>query len=424
MPRPFGARTRRLALVTLAAALVVAACNEDLTGGAACPAVCPPQNIQVNDTVFDAVTLDSTVSGYPLLGTESRILLASRGDTLDVRGVIRFDTLDTVFTHGGIDSTIYRISKAYVLLRIDTLKTTYKPPVRIDLYDVDTAAADTDLAAIRTLFRADRLIGGALFDSVKIKDSIQVPVDTVVMLAKIKARGHLRVGFQATAPNGAQIAMGATDGGLSALLKYNASSDTVVRDRIVAPTSSSPANDPILKSDLSDYQVPFLVPPTDTSGPVLTVGGIFGHRAYLAFNVPSRIVDSSTVIRATLLLTQKPLRNFSDTSKFTLFPHLVTAGKEVVDVARAAVLISAAGGGFDSLRVAPSDSGLVEVEMVTALRTWALASSANAQRALVLRSAVEGISGLEAQYFSTEAPSELRPRLRISYATRTQFGIP
>jgi hypothetical protein len=423
-PRPFSRRSRRWALAALGAALVAAACNEDLTGGSACPDVCPPQNIQVTDTVLDAVALDTTLAGFPLLGTEPKMLLASRGDTLDVRAVIRFDTLDTIFTRGGVDSSIYALQRAYLLLRIDTLNTHYEPPVRIDLYDVDTTAADTALDAVRALFRQDRLIGGATFDSGQVKDSMRVPLDTAVVLARVKAKKRLRIGFHATSPNGVQIALGSLDGGLGTLLKYAASPDTNVRERIVAPTSATPAEDVLLKRDLVDYQLPFVVPPTDVSAPVMTVGGILGRRAYIAFNVPERIIDSSTVIRATLLLTQRPVRTLPDTGRFNVFPHLVTAGTEVVDLRRAALLISGQGAGFDSLRVAPGDSGAVQVEMVTALRNWARPQMENAHRALVLRSAVEGFSPFEAQYYSVEASAELRPRLRISYSLRTNFGIP
>jgi hypothetical protein len=278
---------------------------------------------------------------------------------------------------------------------------------------------------VRALFRPDRLIGGASFDSGQVKDSMQVPLDTAFVLARIKTKGKVRVGLRATSPNAVQIALGSLGGNPGAtLLKYAASPDTAVRERSVAPTSATPADDPLLKSDLADYQLPFAVPPTDLSGPVLTVGGILGRRAYLAFNVPSRIIDSSTVIRATLLLTQRPVRTLPDTGGFTLFPHLVTAGNEVVDLERAALLISAPGGGFDSVRVVPADTGEVELEVVTALRSWGLATSENSHRALVLRSAVEGFSPFEAQYYSLEAPAALRPRLRISYSIRTDFGIP
>ena len=45
-------------------------------------------------------------------------------------------------------------------------------------------------------------------------------------------------------------------------------------------------------------------------------------------------------------------------------------------------------------------------------------------RALVLRSAFEGAEIGEIRFFSREAPAALRPRLRLSYIPRTEFGLP
>jgi hypothetical protein len=71
----------------------IVACSEELNGNAGCPALCPEQNLVSIDTVLDAfVTVDTTVTGYPVIGTEAFLLVATRGDTLDARAVMRFDT--------------------------------------------------------------------------------------------------------------------------------------------------------------------------------------------------------------------------------------------------------------------------------------------------------------------------------------------
>ena len=56
-----------LALSLFTASTVVAACTENLEGGAACPALCPEQSEQFRDTTIDAVALDSSVGGFPAL---------------------------------------------------------------------------------------------------------------------------------------------------------------------------------------------------------------------------------------------------------------------------------------------------------------------------------------------------------------------
>jgi hypothetical protein len=77
-----------------AAAVTLGACNEHLDAGSACPSLCPGLSVPIKDTVLTPVLdFDTTLVGYPSIGTEEGIPLASRGDTLDVRGVIRFDSL-------------------------------------------------------------------------------------------------------------------------------------------------------------------------------------------------------------------------------------------------------------------------------------------------------------------------------------------
>ena len=91
------ARTPVAVLMAIAIAVGVAACTEDFKGGDACPSLCPSKPLAFRDTIIDAVTIDSTLPGFPELGLSSALLLATRGDTLVTRGVIRFDVLPTSY---------------------------------------------------------------------------------------------------------------------------------------------------------------------------------------------------------------------------------------------------------------------------------------------------------------------------------------
>lgn len=418
----FGARAL---LLCVALGSGIAACGEDLDNGAACPALCPGQNVSVLDTTFDAVSLDSTVLGIPSLGAELTLYLASRGDTLDARAVIRFDSLTRRFTKGTADSAITAIDSAYIMLQVNATGTKVKAPVRIDVYDVDTTAADTSVAAVKTLFRSDRLIGGTTLDTNQVKDSIKVYLLNAPLLAKITGGKGLRVGLRATSAAAVELNVGSLDGGQVSVLRYDpAPADTAIKAVTVIPLSSTPVGQPQLQTDLTDYSVIFAAPPPPGVG-LLSLGGLPSRRAYLRFDVPSRILDSSTVLRATLILRQSPVRAIDPRDSVLIVPHLVVAGEEVTDVARSAVLLSVFA--LDSVRAAPGDSGIKEIEVAAALRQWSLAATTSfkQQRAIVLRSSRESVSPFEAQFFSVEAAiPELRPRLRVSYALRTSFGIP
>src|SRR2546423_4693329 len=85
-----------------AAVLSIAACSEKLEGGGigSCPLLCPQQAATLKDTTIDAVTFDTTVTGLPSIGAERFLMLASHGDTLETRAIVRFDTLPQTFTSG------------------------------------------------------------------------------------------------------------------------------------------------------------------------------------------------------------------------------------------------------------------------------------------------------------------------------------
>src|ERR671920_558531 len=106
---------------------------------------CPQPEIHLRDTIIDAVVVDTAIAGFPAIGEESVLLLTSRGDTLDTRPIVRFDTLPQSYRKPGAstDSTITFIDSATVTFIIDTSASTQFPgkptaPLTVELYDVDT----------------------------------------------------------------------------------------------------------------------------------------------------------------------------------------------------------------------------------------------------------------------------------------------
>jgi len=421
--RDAGARLRTLLLaVTLGAA--ASACGEDLESGAACPVLCPGQNLTVFDTTFEAVSLDTTIQGIPGFGTEGSLYLAARGDTLDLRGVVRFDTLPSTFLKGLGDSVITRLDSAYVLFVVNAEATKVKGSVRFDAFDVDTAESDSVAAVVRSLFRADRRIGSVTLDSAQVKDSIRIPISNVALLRKIAAKARLRVGVQVSSASGAEVDLGSLEGGAGALLRFDpAPEDSAVLPLTVTPKSGTPPGDAVVAGDYLDYTLVFKAPAVP-NGSLLGVGGIPNRRTYLRFSLPSRILDSSTVLRASLILTQQPNRSINVRDTLALVPELSLASEEVTDITRSTFLL--AGFAFDTLRVAPGDSGTRVLEVATAVRQWAsqAGSTIKQQQAIVLRSTREGTSPFEVLLSSREAPAALRPRLRVNYSLRSSFGIP
>jgi len=420
-------------VVALATAGVLAACSEDFeSAGAACPALCPEQTVVVFDTTFNPVELDTTVTGFPTHGTETELLLARRGDTVDTRPVIRFDSLPIYFNRGATsgDTIIQFVDSAYVKLRINRAASVYKQPVTFEVFDVDTttgdslfARNDTSTAIERTLFRNDRRIGQITFDTAQITDSIRIPLNSQALLDRIVNQKRLRLGFKATSAGPVQIRIVAYEGGDPAVLRFLPSADTVFNELTVFPRSVVPQSQVTLAADLTDYVHVISFPPVPDAS-FLTVGGIPGRRTLIRFNIPARIMDSSNVLRATLILTQRPVPSVDDTVKLSIYPLIVTAGNNITDAGRSAFLTNAPGAGFDSVLFAPRDSGLREIEMVNALRAWSLPISKTSQRGIVLRAGPESLDPRFVTFYSSRAAANLRPRLRVSYSPVRSFGIP
>jgi hypothetical protein len=429
----------RAATLAIAAAGVVAihGCSERLEGGNACPILCPGQDVELRDSLVAAVVLDTVLASYPPIGEEPLLLLTSRADTLETRIIIRYDTLPTMYRplNSPTDVPIEMVDSAIVQLRLRFPARQPDQTVTVEAYDVDTTvaeggAADTAAATMLPLFRPDRFIGSLTFKPSEIASdaaadsTVRIPINDAYVLAKIQARARLRVGLVVRAAESAELVFEGTAAGRPDSLTFKVSTDPVVMDG-TAPYSATPA-ERFIADHLSDFVIVARRRAPDTPASVLTIGGVPGRRGYLRFDLPRGIVDSTSVVRATLLLTQYPNRlAASGGDTISLYPQPVVASELVTDLQKAARLIrSLAGLRLDSLRTAPDDSGDVSIEVVGLLQAWRLTQPEQSSRALVLRLPSEGVGQDELYFYSMEAAAPLRPRLQIVYVPRIGFGLP
>lgn len=408
-----------------AAAVSVAACDETLEGGLGCGVLCPEQPSEVRQDTLDVVQLDTTISGFPSTGAETQLLLAARGDTLDARAVIRFDSLPTTFRHNNtaIDSNIVEVDSAYLLLRflaVDTLG----PNITIEAYDVDvTVGDDTAVAVLLPRFEPSRLLGSATFDPRTLKDTIRVPLDSAKLREKIQAEPQfrkLRVGLRLTAPSSAELTVSTSNVNNYPKLIFKASPDTSVPAMDVSALSKTPLL-PNIAADLVDFQIIARAPPPPPAN-VLRIGGVPGVRGYMKFDIPARITDSSTIVRAQLLLTQRPNpEGAASGDSGAVQPFASSAGGVLTDLHRVLLFLAAA---FDSTRVVPADSGTHTFEIIEIVRSWRGTTAERTPRALALRATTEGISPWQADFYASEAPAAVRPRLVITYVPQPAPRIP
>jgi hypothetical protein len=397
-------------------------CSENLDSSGVCKVLCPPIGGEVQTITLDgAVVLDTTVQSFSGLGTEPSLLLAGRGDTLDTRVIIRFDSLpETFIPAGDTAKPITSVDSAYIRLRVDTLSVKGTGPVTIEAYDVDTTANDTSSAAVLALFRPDRFISSQTFTREQLTDTLKYFIDNNALLSRIQNRTALRVGLRATGAS-SQMRIFSNEGINGPVLFFRATPDTLTKPLSVTPFSKTPTDDRILAAVLVDYTVVANAPPPAPPN-VLAVGGFPARRIYVRFDVPSSILDSSTVVRATLLLNQIANPALDPTDTVRLIPQLVLAGKVVTDPTKAAQITI--GISPDTLIVRPGDSGERNVELARAFSLWRIQPADSLPRAIVLESLTEGASPLEIRFSSSEDIAALRPRLRISYTSRVPLGLP
>jgi hypothetical protein len=384
--------------------------------------LCPPIGGDVQNITLEAITFDTTVQALSGLGTEPALLLASRGDTLDTRVIIRFDSLPSRFVPtGDTAQAITSVDSAYIQLRVDTLSIKGDGPFTIEAYDVDTTANDTSTAAVAALFRPDRFISSQVLARADLKDTTRYYISNDTVLAKLQSGAQLRVGLRVSGPTSSQIRIISAEGGLTPLLFFRATPDTTTKPLTIIPFSRTPAGEAIVASHLTDYTIIVKGPPAAPPG-VLAVGGLPPRRVYLRFDIPSSIIDSATVVRATLLLNQISNPALDPTDTVLILPQLVLAGKVVTDPAKASQIIADLTG--DTVKVMAGNSGLTNVELARAFAAWHLQPADTLPRAIVLKALNEGNSPIEIRFSSTEDVSALRPRLRISYTSRVPLRIP
>lgn len=428
----------------LTVALLIAgasACAEDFQGGTGCPVLCPESGFDIEHDTLDAViALDTAIRGYPLPGEENALTLLQRfgnGDTVITAGIVRFDFIAKTLPAGTNDSTpIVKLDSVILRLNAEPLgldslsgrDTSKRVPVTIEVYDVDTAASDFDTAAVRARFRPENVIGSFTARRDSLTDSVFVALDTAAVRARVQT-GRLRIGLRIRSDTSMTVPIRSTEGGGPLFLRYHAtaaSGDTATRTITPASESSGEAGDvPIL----DDYMIVLRgTPPPPPQ--ILAIGGLPAHRVYLRLAIPPRLIDSVTVVRASLVMTQTPVRGRSDdTVRAALQPN-VSIARPIVEPGRAALLVRSVSGLEERAR-APIDSGIVRFELAgpaivlpNAITLWRFTPEGELPRALVIRSSLEGHFPSEFHFFSSEAPANLRPRLEISYVRRVDFSLP
>lgn len=414
------------------------------------------------DTTFDIVEFDSAFTGFTGVGErwpapgiatsngttylyETYVPVISRPDSVDVRQVLRFDTLPNTFSAS--DTTpITAVTGSKLLLVVDTARSTI--PVgttTVSVYDVDdsTVVDDTLPGILAARFVPGRLVTQRSFTRAEIiadtingtgtvgsirAFSLAIPDST--MLRFIKAR-RSRLGLRITSGASASLSLVAPSVNASNLvprLEYDPSPDTTV-----VPWGVATRYAPVVSNAPERFRAQSLVlldrttPLNDGS---LEAGGLVGTRSLLRVKLPRRFLDSVNVVRASLDLTQRPQRlvpGSRDGVRMRL--RLGIAGPALGSNPRRLVefldpTIEGVLAQLPSITVIPADSGVRAFDVGNAVRLWQ-AQDSTIPTHFILYGEGETFQEQRPAFFSRRAANAaVRPRLRVTYTLRREGAIP
>ena len=420
-------------IAALLVAGAVAACGESLDAGPACPVLCPGPIVQLQETVIEAVALDTTIGGLPPIGTEPYILLANRPGIVATYGIVRFDTLFARYNPPGDDDTttvpVTALDSAYLRLRFDTASTIATAPVTFELFDVSGVAGDTITAEFAAAVAGSSPFADTTVAVAALGDSLRIEIPKEFLQAKVTQADtdpstRLRVAIRVSSAEPVQLRALASNAGGPPLLIYDpVPADTAIRPFTITTYSETPAEPPGLAARLRDFVV-YTVRTPPAGATELSVGGLPANRALFRFDIPTELIDSTTIVRATLILYQSGEGVGSDS--LAIIPQIGVAGPAVTDP-RSQVLLAADAlvYGVDTVTVLPGSADSVTVDIVGLISRWRLTPADTLPRVLVLRAAGEGSLPEQVTFYSEEAGDPLRrPRLRIRYIPAVDFGLP
>jgi hypothetical protein len=402
----FASRVHRLALGTF---LLVAgtACRDELTTPADCPALCPGGQPQVLDTVF-AATLggDSSHVGYVAAGLGPSLRVSNGLPVSEDRALTMFLPRPDSIAVGGAARVITRLDSAIIGLTLQARDTTVTG-LKLFVYrlnsELDTLTTFADVEP--------QMVPGNLVDSIVVADSVK--------------SGLLRI--TVTGADTAKITPFDTTGRLSIGVKITANAPTGVRLASIAATGS-PSVTHFVHVDIADTNLakqtftrfPSFTTFVSQSPPafnvdLLSVGGAPSSRSLIRFSLPKAILDSVTILRATLEMTPN--------STILGLPNdkaLLQSFGVIGDLGAKSPIITS-GQTIGLLEVESGTSDTLSIDITRLERAW---QGENAiPQVVFLALAPEAASFTQAAFRSTRSPAGA-PRLRITYFKTFPFEVP
>lgn len=399
---------RRFWLAPLALAAAALACQDVVSAPAVCPEFCPQGQIEVRDTILpNSVEPVGSYDGYTLPHEAREIQIVGPGGPAESRALFEFAAFTAAYS--GSDTSVKN-----TILQTDS--------VRITLH------LSRRTSGSRGVVLAVHEIPGHL-DSTTSYDQVAPYFEDSTLVTTLAVPDSLTQGtLSATAPasqlrhfqqDSLTVRLGIRIRSLEPAFVSLADSDSVAMARITrfVQVDSSTGTKRVTRSDSRVvFFRTFLVDPARVPVPQgLLVGGPTAARAFIKLRIPSGILDSTQVVRGTLLLPQARAGFGAPGDTFRLRAHALGAdfGPKSPLIAQQNDTSSAG-----SARIAAASTDTAAVDITNVLRAWR--GNPSLPHSIMLRVVPEATS---INQFEVPGPqSGVQPVLRITYGLPFQVG--
>jgi hypothetical protein len=350
---------------------------------------------------------DSSYRGYFFPLQASDLQVAGTGGVRESRGVVHF----------------FAFPSRYALLANDSTTTTIQSvdSIRLNLSLRHRTAGTVQLAVYRLPKATDTLISydsATTFfqDSLKVAD-VPLTVDTGLVQVVIPPSAlptleadsfEVVLGFALASPDTANVLLGSNEAGFGSFLErfIQVDSGPAPATRIKRTDTRLAQWDTFVFRDL-------VAPPAGA----LAVGGSPSARALMRLTLPPSILDSTYVVRATLLLIPATPAQSAAGDTMRVLAHALSTDigpKSPVDFQSIDNDVRA--GAY----VPPGSSDTIRVDITNILRIWRADSTL--PRTLVLRTVPEAGTLSEIRFWQSSDAAR-QPRIHLTFVRPFQFGV-
>lgn len=402
MGRTFGWRS---AIVLLA----VAACSEDqVTAPGACPEFCVTVNVGASDTLLTAaINRDSSYVGYVPAHGATELTVAGPGSLFESRGVLRFFRFtDTIPLNAGDTATRPVVATdSFQLLLVRDRNTANIGDLKVGIYRLPpTIDSTVTYATLANYFEDSTFLAEVAVPAETESDSFTVTLPTSSFPTFRADDLNAALGLTVRSASPAFVQLGTAEGARGAVLTRYVTIDSV---------PGTPTHRSVSLGTLLDTYVFEPIPPVPPNA--LVVGGAPSARTFIRLDIPSFIVDSSSVVRATLMLV--PAEPVIAAPGDTL---LVLAHGLASDIGPKSPVLPALtdSAGRAGVRIVAGMTDTIKVDITEVMRAWKQDSVS--ARALILRVEREGGSYGQLRFWSTADATRL-PVLDVTYVPPLKY---